>query len=108
MLHPRPCDQLSASQGLHVVIQLRRVRIGPADTRFLGHGQVWPPWQLRAVHKFVYCQGLSQWGGERRANNKGKPDQLRFRHYRLNKLGNMTLEILTAADKTIIVQRDAL
>jgi len=47
--------------------------------------------------------------GAGRANNKGKPDQLRFRHYRLNKLGNMTLEILTAATMTIIIlQRDAL
>jgi hypothetical protein len=46
--------------------------------------------------------------GAGRANNKGKPDQLRFRHYRLNKLGNVTLEILTTATMTIIIlQRDA-
>ena len=46
---PRPCEQLSASQGHHAVTQLRRISSGPDDTRFLGHGQVWPPWQLQAV-----------------------------------------------------------
>jgi len=46
--------------------------------------------------------------GAGRANNKEKPDQLRFRHYRLNKLGNVTLRDSGGGDYDTILQRDAL
>lgn len=86
------------------VAQMTRAFLVTAKSGHLGN--------CRRFHKFVYCQGLIQWGwagrgGTGRANNKGKPDQLtRFRHYHLDKLGNMTPEGLTAAN--ILPQRDAL
>ena len=99
-VHPRPCEQLSAYQGLHVLsyaesalAQMTRAFLVTAKSGHLD--------SCRRVTSLYTAKDLASVAG--RANKKGKPDPLtRFRHYHLNKLGNATLEAMTTANMTTV------